>query len=249
MGTPRVINGSEEQAQQQSTTAPSPVGTKLVVEDGRTFRMSQCDTSSALVGQVLAQSQVPSGNYKDEDCAAIAAGEKVITEVGATGAGAAKNWFENGYVVVTEAAQLDPIHRIDRNKFTLTGSDVGDFELASELIDAIGDAETITYILNPYKQIIVHPSPPTALMTGVTVRAMAVDVYGWVATTGPARCLQDGALVVGGGVSPSATVNGAVFAWDSEDASNVNAMYVGSALITNSTTTAPAIVFLRLDAN
>ncbi len=254
MGTPRVVYGDEQLAYAAGSTSENvaPLGTKLVLPDARAFRMAQCDTTTALVVARLTSSPVPSGNTKDEAVGTIAAGERVLTSVECTAADQGKNDFRNGYLIVTEAAQLDPIHRIDKHDaINATASDriASSMTLASPLQDAIAVGETITYIHNQYRQIIIHGSPALALLTGVTVRAMAVNVYGWVATAGTTLCKQDGALIVGGGVAASASVDGAIIAWIPETSSDSNAKYVGTSLFTNSTTTSNGVVFLRLDNN
>ncbi len=254
MGTPRVVYGDEQLAYAAGSTSENvaSLGTKLVLPDARAFRMAQCDTSTALVVARLTSSPVPSGDTKDEAVGAIAAGERVLTNVECTSSDQGVNDFRNGYLIVKEAAQLDPIHRIDSNDpINATASDriASSMTLASPLQDAIGGSEAITYIHNQYRQIIIHGAPALALLTGVTVRAMAVNVYGWIATAGTVLCKQDGALVVGGGVAASASVDGTIIAWIPETGSNSNAKYVGTALFTNTTTTSNGVAFLRLDNN
>ena len=75
MGTPRVMHGDERLAYRAGTTSEvqAPLGSKLVIEDGRTFRMAQCDTSTALVVGRLSQSPVPA-NTVGEEVDAIAVG-------------------------------------------------------------------------------------------------------------------------------------------------------------------------------
>ncbi|KKK58689.1 hypothetical protein LCGC14_3041880, partial [marine sediment metagenome] len=114
MGTPRIVQGDERLAYTAGTTAEviASLGTKLVIEDGRTFRMTQCDTSTALVNANVVTSPAPSGNFRDEDVATMAAGVRVLTSVGSTSAGIVDNGLRGGYLTVKEAVQLDQIHRI-----------------------------------------------------------------------------------------------------------------------------------------
>lgn len=243
------MHGDERLAYRAGSTTEdqAPLGSKLIIEDGRTFRMAQCDTSTALVVGRLSQSPVPA-NTVDEEVDAIAAGVRVLTDPGTT-VDLEFNDLRNGYFMVDEPAQLDPLHQIEGNTgIRATDADqaaIPTITLVSGMVDAIGGSETISYIHSPYRQIVIHDSPPTALMVGVPVQAMAVNVYGWIATGGPTRVLQDGALVVGGGTSASTAVDGSVIAWVPETGTTVNPMYTGTALFTNPTTTRLAIVFLR----
>ncbi len=252
MGTPRIVQGDERLAYTAGSTAEvvAPLGTKLVVEDGRTFRMAQCDTSTALVNANVVTSPAPSANFRDEAVGIIAAGARVLTAVGSTTGGIVDNALRGGYLTVTEAAQLDPIHRIKTNTAIIHTSDRGKITLESDLQDAIATGETITYIPSPWRQIIIAPTQPAALILGVTVRAMAVDVYGWIATSGPARVLEDGVLVVGGGAQCSDNVAGSVEDWapDTDTANEVEAMFVGTVMVIEGDTV-KGLVYLKLDSN
>ncbi len=253
MGTPRVIQGDERLAYTAGTTSEvvASLGTKLVIEDGRTFRMAQCDTSAALVNARLTTSPVPSANFQDEVSAVAAAGDRVITGVGSTSAAKEDNVLRGGYLTVQDAVQLDPLHRIKTNSAINGTTNVGRITLESDLQDAIASGEAITYIDNPYRQIIIAATTPAALMTGIVVRAMAVNVYGWIATGGPARFLEDGGLVVGGGAMASNGTAGALEDWAPETniTEQVEAMPVGTVMVIEGTGV-KGIVFLKwLDSN
>lgn len=252
MGTPRVVQGDERLAYTAGSTAEvvAPLGTKLVIEDGRCFRMTQCDTSTAIVNARLVASPGPSANFRDEAVGIIAAGARVLTAVGATTGGAVADLFRGGYMTVQEIAQLDPIHRIKTNGPIDNSSDIGTITLESDLQDAIATGESITYIPSPYRQIVISPTAPLGLVLGVSVRAMAVDVYGWIATQGPARVLEDGVLVVGGGAQASDNVAGSVEDWapDTDTANEVEAIPVGTTMVIEGDTV-KGLVYLKLDSN
>ena len=248
------MHGDERLAYRAGSTVENqaPLGSKLEISDGRTFRMAQCDTSTALVVGRLSQSPVPA-NTVDEEVDTLAAGVRVITDPGTTVDLEATD-LRGGYFMVDEVVQLDPLHQIETNTgIRATDADqqaIPTITLVSPMVDAIAVGETISYIHSPYRQIIIHDSPPTAMMVGVPVQAMAVNVYGWIATGGPARVLQDGALEVGIGTSASTAVSGAVILWVPETGTTTNVMYTGTALFTNPTTTRLGVVFLRgLDSN
>jgi len=252
MGTPRVVQGDERLAYTAGTTSEvvAVLGTKLVIEDGRCFRMAQCDTSTALVQGRLTSSPAPSANFRDEVSAVAAAGVREITGVGSTTGGAVDNLFRGGYLTVQDAVQLDPIHRIRTNTAINNTTNVGTISLESDLQDAIASGEAITYIPSPYRQIIITPTAPVSFIIGVTVRAMAVDVYQWVATQGPARVLEDGVLIVGGGAQASDNVAGSVEDWapDTDTTNEVEAMFVGTTMVIEGDTD-KGLVFLKLDSN
>ena len=248
MGTPRVIQGDERLAYTAGTTSEvvAPLGTKMVIEDGRTFRMAQCDTTTALVNARLTTSPVPLANFKDQVSAVAAAGDRVITGVGSTTGGKVDDVARGGYFTVEDAVQLDPLHRIKTNTAINISTNVGTITLESDLQDAIASGEAITYIDNPYRQIIIAATTPAALITGIVVRAMAVNVYGWIATGGPARFLEDGVLVVGGGAQASNNVAGSLEDWapDGNTSEEVESMPVGTTMVIEGDT-AKGVIFIK----
>jgi hypothetical protein len=252
MGTPRIVQGDERLAYTAGSTAEvvAPLGTKLVIEDGRTFRMAQCDTSTALVNANTVTSPAPSANFRDEDVGTMAAGVRVLTAVGSTTGGIVDGALRGGYLTVKDTAQLDPIHRIKTNTAIVETSDRGTITLESDLQDAIASGEKITYIPSPWRQIIIAPTQPAALILGVTVRAMAVDVYSWIATSGPARVLEDGVLIVGQGAQASDNVAGSVEDWapESDTGNEVEAMFVGTVMVIEGDTV-KGLIYLKLDSN
>ena len=81
--------------------------------------------------------------------------------------------------------------------------------LSSSMLWLVADA-TATVLHHPYRKVIVHPSPQTAQLVGVTVAAVAANAYCWLQYSGPCAVLTQGTLVIGDSCVPSATVDGAV---------------------------------------
>ena len=75
---------------------------------------------------------------------------------------------------------------------------------------------------------------------------MAVNVYGWIATGGPARFLEDGVLVVGGGASASENTAGSLKDWapDTNTTEENESMPVGTVMVIEGTT-AKGIIFIK----
>ena len=213
-GFPKTTYGSEQQTFNTFSVERNPVGSKMVIEDGRTFRFANCGGTAAVNGRVF-QALVPSANGLTEAVDVVAAGALSLTGVGSTGAGFAANLFRDGYFVADDSAQLDPIHQIRSHNEILVGSDVSTFVLRSEMVDAIAGGEAISYIENPWRDIIITPSSgPTGMPCGVIVVAIAANEFGWVATSGPTRVLEDlGNSISGEGTMVSENVAGAVSVW------------------------------------
>ncbi len=246
-GFPKHTYGSEELTFRTFSTETSPVGSKMVIEDGRTFRFANCGGTAAVSARVF-QSIVPSANGLTEDLDTLEAGATSLTGVGATSAGFAVGLFNDGYAVIDEVAQLDPIHQIRKQTNVITTGTVGIFTLKSELVDAVAIGEKISYIENPWRDIIVTPSTgPTNFPCGVIVVAIAADEFGWVATSGVTRVLQDSTHIVGEGTMCSEAIAGAVEKWvpDTDQGSlEIESMPMGPCVAAESTNE-KSLIWLR----
>ncbi len=241
-GFPKNTFGSEDEAHRTYSVERNPVGMKMIVEDGRTFRFCE-NGSGAAVAAMLFQSLVPTTATKGEAIGIIAAGEVDMLASGATGTAQAENLHNRGYFMVVEAAQLDPVHQIFKQNAIAAGG-TGTITLESPLIDDIATGETITYVQNPWRNVLIHPSPPTALIVGVVVRAIAADEYGWLATSGPTKVLTDGTILIGESTSASLTTDGSLSAWIPDLATSVNQIPTGN-IISVGASTASSVVWLK----
>lgn len=250
MAFPRVMNGNETESYRTTTAAlgegTPAVGAKMVIEDGRTFRWAE-NGGIAAVNASMMMSIAPSANFRDEAVDTMAAGATILTNVGATGSNPAADLFKNGYLFVTEIAQLDPVHRIKANDLSASNV-IAELTLYNPLLDAIAVGETVTYVENPFRDIVIGLATAyTAPPVGVIGTAIALDAFGWIATGGPTKVLYEDVIIIGVGVSLSTTSdNGAVVAWVPESATTVNNMPVGTAMTVQANTEA-GIVFLRLE--
>lgn len=243
-GFPKNTFGSEDEAHRTYSTERNPVGMKMIVEDGRTFRFCENGAVAAVAANMM-QGLVPVTATKGEAVGTIAAGEVDLLAVISTGATQAEDLYNRGYVMVVEAAQLDPVHLILKSgEFPSGGSTGATLTLESPMVDAIGGSEVVTYVQNPYRNVIIHPSPPTYLLSGVVVRAIAIDEYGWLATSGPAKVLTDGTLLIGESTSASLTTDGSLSAWIPDLATTVNQIPTGN-IVSVGATTASSLVWLK----
>ncbi len=243
------MNGNETESYRTTTAAngeqtPS-VGAKMVIEDGRTFRWAENGGVAAVNARIF-MSIAPVAAHLDEAVATMAAGATVLTAVGSTGVNPAADLFKNGYLFVTEVAQLDPVHRIKSN--TLSVSNVLTITLYNPLLDAIGTNETVTYVENPFRDIVVGLATAyTAPPVGVIGTAIALDAYGWIATGGPAKVLGEDTLIIGKQASLSTTSDaGACVSWVPETDTTVNNMPIGMVMVVQADTE-KSIIFLKLE--
>lgn len=217
MAFPNTVWGSEEESFKTTTTKRVPLGTKMVGEDGRVYRYCENGGVAQLVAS-LYQMFVPEADTLEEAVGTMAAGDTVLTGVGATTGSQAADLLVDGYVWSLTAADLNPAYRIKSNTLITAGAATGTITLYNPLEAAIAAATTISYIRNPYKDIIVHPSPATAPVLGWAVKAIAVDAFGWIQSAGVCRALIDGTVVIDDMVRVSEDDDGAVALFDADEA-------------------------------
>lgn len=200
---------------EQSSNAQYPLGTRMRLQDGREF-VYVLNGAVALTPGKLIQSPVPGANYDELAVpAAVAVGARAFNIT--TGATAVtKDQFKDGYVIIEDDAGEGHLYGISGNDAIGTTAN-GEIRLkAGEGIQvALTTSTTVGLLLNPYSGVIIHPSPPTALVVGVTPTDIAASVYGWLQTKGPAAVLIDGTVIIGQQVVPSDAVDGAVEPADS----------------------------------
>ena len=211
MSFPRKVHGTEDEAFNSYTVEGPPVGTVMVIEDGRVFRFSECGTSTALVVGSLNQGEVPSTNFSDEATGALnAAGVTILTDVRSTGANMAVNALREGYVYTSAITNL-PLVRVKDNTVITAGATTGTITLFNPTPAAVASGATLSYFKNPWRDVIVHPaSAVTAIPTGVCKIALAVDNFGWLQTAGPCSILYGSGTQAIAGVGDPVGIDAAV---------------------------------------
>ncbi len=249
MSFPRRVHGTENEAFNSYTVEGPPVGSLMVVEDGRTFRFSECGASTALVVANLNQGEVPSADFADELAAAAAAGDTVLTDVGATTGSMAVNALKEGFVYTSGTKELPLVRVRDNTKITLSAT-TGTITLYNPIPTAIVAGSTISYFKNPWRDVIAKPaSANTAMLTGVCKIALAVNAFGWLQTSGPCSVIYDASTTaiagVGDPVGPDQAVVGAVsgLADSAVDTDNI----IGTCLGPVAGDTEQTSIFLRLE--
>lgn len=206
MSFPNVISGSEGELFHNSIDETVPVGTKMIIEDGRAFRFTEAGGTALVVGN-LNCTEAPSANYTTEVIDTISSGTNTLTGVGATGADFAIHVGINGYIYTDNATTL-PLMRIKDNNVLSSGS-TGSVFLYIKTPTDIAAGNTVSYFKNPWRDVIISATPPVGVLTGVCKVAITADQFGWSQTLGPATVLYDSdttaIAAVGDPVVPSAS--------------------------------------------
>jgi predicted RNA-binding protein with TRAM domain len=194
-----------------------PLGHTLILPDGRIYKFSLNDGTIEVAGR-LYQGALPVGDATNQTAdVARAVGATVISAtLGSTAA--AIDEYSEGYVHTNDADGEGYNHRIRRAHAAGDGHAAADssavltvnLEAGESVQVALTTASQVTFSHNPYHQILIHASPATGGLAGVSPGVAAANRFYWSQTNGPSAVLTQGTLIIGDFCVPSATVDGAV---------------------------------------
>lgn len=193
----------------ESSTKKLPYGTRFALGDGRVFRYAKMGATAGVAGNIY-QGVAESANHINETVATATAigGDKVYLTLGATAV--TENEYAEGYFSINDATGEGHYYKVRSHPAADASA-----ALTVTLYDTIrvatvaGTSEWSMHH-SEYRNVIIHPSPPTALVVGVATTAVTANYYCWLQTWGPCAVLSDGTPAVNVRVIPSGSVNGAV---------------------------------------
>lgn len=237
------------------------LGHRLVLPDDRTYRFALNDGTAEVAGR-LYQSVALVANHNNvvADVARAVGAVAVSATLGATLA--AVDIYAEGVVHINDAAGEGYTYAIKRAESVgmahaaAASSGVLTVNLVpNESVQvALTTSSEMSFTRNRFHQVLIHPSPPTAELAGVSPGVAAADRFYWSQTKGRAAVLADTTLVAGDSVVASNAVDGAVETLNftlSEGAPNTldglqEAQVVGTCIKINADTE-EALVELTLD--
>ncbi len=194
-----------------------PLGHTLVLPDGRTYRFTLNDSTVEVAGN-LYQSVAPAGNHTNvaADVVRAIGATAISATLGATAAGT--DIYAEGTVHTNDAVGEGYVYRIKRafSAGAAHASAAASAVLTVNLVAgdtvqvALTTASEVTFTRNRFHAVLIHPSPPTAALAGVSPGVAAADRYYWSQTKGEASVLADGTLLAGLPVQASISTDGAV---------------------------------------
>lgn len=188
-----------------SATQKHPLGTKWDLSDGRSFVYAK-NGAVALVAGVGVAAEAPDAAHDELALTAASIGQQyIIATLGASATTA--NEYAEGYIRLNKGTLLGYNFKI-KDHAANAGSLACQFNLYESLPIAITDEEG-SIVKHPCKDVVIHPSPNVTALVGVTIGAVTANYYCWLQTKGPAAVLGEGTLVIGQGIKPSATTDGA----------------------------------------
>jgi len=198
-------------------------GTKMYINDS-VWVYAQMGPTVGVAGS-LYQSEAVTANWnsKTVDTARAVGATQISATIGGTAT--VQDEFDEGYVVIEDDAGEGHLYHIARawkagdSNAQADGSAVQTVNLISgESVQvALTTSTTLSFFKNKLDEVIVHPSPPTAAVVGVAMKAVTASYYCWLQVRGPASVKADGTLVAGRGVRASEDDDGAVAALDYDE--------------------------------
>lgn len=247
IGSSVILNAPEGEQYNTYTNQRWPLGTLMMLQDGRKFRFFENGATALAAGRLI-QSEVPGANFDELAIpSAVAVNTKAFNVTnGATAI--TLNQFAEGYMNVEDDAGEGHLYKIAGNAAEAAGSAPFEVQLAHGILVAFTTATTVGLTKSPYRDAIIHPSPPTAAVLGVTPVAVAANAFGWVQTWGPCSVLTEGTLVIGDSVQASSSADGAVTPFTlTEGTPNVEITPVVGWCMELAATTEHSLVFLTIE--
>ena len=206
MAFPNIVFGSPGDQFSIATAAEGnrsggPLGTQLVLADGRKFRYAEKDSAAATAARMQSCRAVAGAHVLQTAAAAAVGATSVALTLGATAA--AENLFEDGLLTVDLATNTGAGYSYGIGKHAAVAtSGVFTVPLKEPVQVAISTAaNSVSVITNKYKAVVIAPTTEIGTLAGVAVKPIAAAGFGWLQTRGETVILGSGTLVIGEPVS------------------------------------------------
>ena len=212
-----IIHGKPGEQFQEHQYKRHNFGTKLYINDS-VWVYAQMGATVGVAGNVY-QSEVPTSTWMTctADVAQAIGSQTISATLGATNA-SIEDEFDEGYVGIEDDAGEGFLYHIAR-AFAAGDANAAAAASAVQTVNlvpgeslqvALTTATTLSFFKHKLDEVIIHPSPPTAVVVGVAMRAVTASYYCWLQIKGPAMVLADGTLVLKDEVVASDNTDGAV---------------------------------------
>ena len=172
------------------------LGTIGISADGRIFRYAQAAGSTIAVGKLCIAQDITSG-HEDLAVNTASVGDTTL-DITLGGTAVAASEYEEGYVVVTDAAGEGEVYKMKAAPAQSSSSGVFTPTLEEGIRVAFADATTVTLVRNKYRDIIISDGTQNDMPVGVTPTSLTANEFGWVQTGGFAAILVDTSDTVAG---------------------------------------------------
>lgn len=192
---------------------PYQLGQELVINENR-YRFARMGSVAGVPGK-LYQSELPDANF--DTLAVPSSALNVVNSrqmrVTLPANAIVVDLWAQGYAQIEANAGAGKGYKYKIKSHPLSaGSEDVTFQLVAGdgLQTALNTSDKVTFIKNPYADVVVHPSPPTAKVMGVCCSIIPAAGYGWLQVGGICNVLIDGTVTINQQVVASPSVDGAV---------------------------------------
>ena len=183
-----VIYAEKSGLYQESSTALHEVGTRMKLQDGRTFYYAKCRAAIPEAGRAVGAIQLVQGEEDTSVTEAIGSKELSVTAVAQTGVS-----YVNGYALVISGTGAGQTHKI-RDCTTTAAAGTATVYLYDELVTATSTANVILYT-NPFWNVGESlTNGQECLYLGVNPIAVTANYYFWLQTWGWASTMAGDSL-------------------------------------------------------
>lgn len=198
-------------------TGRFPLGHYLITPDGRKYRYTLNDATAEVAGD-LYQSVALVANHQNRAADVARAVAAVVISASIAGTAAGTDIYNEGVVHINDVDGQGYAYRVRRARASgdghasAAGTDILTVNLESDesVQVALTTNSQMSFTRNRFREALLHPSPPTARLAGVSPGVAAANRYYWSQVAGEAACLADGTILEGAAAQASITVDGAV---------------------------------------
>jgi len=228
MAFPVSLEGTIEAVKECSATQQHPLGTRLVLNDGRVFHYAKNAAVELAVGKLCCSPALEGDEEVDmpPDAAVTTAANSatIIATMSTAAATIAKNRFADGYMYVNTGTGAGQVVKL-ASAYGSTGNDAGGSSTGATVAVYFDDGEFLSVALdtssskvglcqNPYSDVVVCPTYAAYATTnrpaGVPLCTVTASYYFWLQTWGPVPILMGATPVEGELVMQGGTTTGAV---------------------------------------
>ncbi len=184
---------------QESETAITPVGTRMILNDGRCFVYCQNGSSTALAAGKVVQQPAWDSATTALDATTASKGDSVLNIT--TASGVTADEYADGYVMVEDDTGEGQVLKIKTHPAASSTS--GLFTLYDPLRVAFAAATTVALVRNPFTGVVIleeSDQTETGVAVGVPLIRIQASYFFWAQYKGVCNVLIQGTPAIGTGI-------------------------------------------------
>ena len=206
MAFPTVLFGPEGEqfniyAGTRRTNQRLPLGSQLILQDGRKFRWAKAGGADLVIGDMI-QAAANVANHVNTTAAANAADVRTLTTTLGATAATIDQYFE-GYGIISVTPGAGQVYKFGSTPVVASsGSFAGSLAAGHAIRVALTTTSRVDLIKNPYDNVIQSPiTTATGVAVGVALAVIVTSEtgnnWGWLQTRGIAAILTEGTVLLG----------------------------------------------------